>query len=156
MVGWQFEWRDGEVWEVGVGRVSTGLFYGEYIWAYLPEGRQRIENLWTGERWILESGDKWLNGAYFLRGDHTFSRKNPELKIKLSTSAVVNWPRLYMFGERPVYRAWFGNTAQDARTDGVLFFADCISPCDAGLVFQKGRELYFTDGVLKDLLVGEF
>ena len=151
LVGWQFEWRDGEVWEVGVGRVSTGLFYGEYIWAYLPESREEVESIWTGERWILEKDEYWMGGPHYRRGNHVFSFRDPGLKIELSAKAVVNWRRLLMLGERPIYRGLIENTLRDATNDNVLFDAKYLWVCDAGFAIQNGEDLYFTDGVRKDL-----
>ena len=151
LVGWQLEWRDGEVWEVGGGRVSTSLFYGEYIWAYLPDRREEVENFWTRERWILEKGEQWMGGPYYLRGRYMFSFRDPGLKIEISAKAAENWRRLWMLGKRPIYRGWFENTVRDARTDTVLFDAKYLWVCDAGFAIQNGGHLYFTDGVRKDL-----
>ena len=154
MVGRRHEWRDDKVWEIGGGPVENHLFCGEYIRRELPEDREEIENIRTGERFTLEKGEYWMGGPYFQRGDHLFSFKDPELKIELSEKAKKSrrWP--WMFGERPVYRD-DDKMVRDATNDAVLFKALALWVCDAGFAVQAGEKLHFTDGVRWDLPMGK-
>ena len=129
------------------------MWSGEYIRRNLPQGRREFKSIWTGERWILERYEYWMGGPYFRRGDHTFSIKDPELKIELSAKAVERRDSLWMLAGRPIYHD--NDIVRDARTDDALFGADCIYECDAGFAVRVAGKLHFTDGVRKDLPLGE-
>ena len=122
---------------------------GEYITRYLPEGCKELTNIWTRERWILDEDQRWIGGHYFWLVDHVFSLNDPAVYFKLSSDAVN--PR--MLAGRPVYSSC--SKIRDATTDKILFCANFIWPCDAGLAVQNGTELYFTDGVREDLSMGK-
>ena len=152
MVGHRFEWRDDKIWEVGRGFLPTTVILGEYIRTPLTENRCEFKSILTGERFILKEDETWMGGPYFLRGDHAFSFKDPELKIKLSEKAKKS--RRWMFGERPVYRD-DDKMVRDATNDRALFEAPGLWICDAGFVVRVGEKLHFTDGVRKDLPLGK-
>ena len=152
MVGRWLEWREDKVWDSDRGFVKN-FAYGEYIWTDLPDGRDEFKNIWTGERWILEKDDSWAGGSHYRRGNYVYSHRNPDVKFVLSANA--NKPRMWlcMLAGRPVYRD--DNLVRDARTDDTLFSAEVIWPCDAGFAVEYGGTLRFTDGVRKDLPLGE-
>ena len=152
MVGPRFEWRDGKIWEIGGGIAGASLCDGEYIRNFSLDGREEFENIWTGERFILEEDENWMGGPYFQRGTCALSLRDPELKIELSANAVKHWNSLWMLGERPVY---FDDVARDARTDDAVLNADCFWVCDAGFAVRVGKKLCFADGVREDLPLGE-
>ena len=155
MVGLRFEWRDDEVLDPDTGFAIITVCAGEYIKRYLPERRKEFKNIWTGERFILEEDEHWMSGPYFQRGNHMFSVRDPELKIELSEKAEKHWRWLFLLGERPVYYDRLCMLMRDARTDDALFGAEHFWVCDAGVVVEVGGKLRFTDGVRKDLPLGE-
>ena len=146
-------WREDKVWDSDRG-VVTDIVYGEYIWTELPEGRDELKNIWTGERWIPKKDEHWLCGSYYRRGDCAYSIRNTEQKIKLSAKAIARWPWMSMLGERPVYRDRV-HMLRDATNDAALFVTDTYWACDAGLAVEHEGKLRFTDGVRKDLPLGE-
>ena len=149
----RFEWRDGEVCEVGGGRLAACLFSGEYIERWVPDDRREIKSFWTGKSWILEKDDSWLVGPYYQRGKHAYSFGNPELRIEMSENARKRWWRSVL-GGRPVY--WSANEImRDATTDKELFVFDWCWDCEAGFAVKVGEDLHFTDGVRKDLPMGK-
>ena len=135
-------------------RLQGNLYSGEYKWRDLQEKGEEIKSIWTGARWIIKADEYWLGGPYFRRGNRVFSFKDPELKIELSAKAVNNWYRMRMLAGRPVYR----DNAEmmcDATNDAALFNVDHVYDCDAGFAVRVAGKLHFTDGVRKDLPLGE-
>ena len=154
MVGRQLKRRDGEIWDFDRGVRVQFLNYGEYTWTNLPDRREEVENFWTRERWILEKGEQWMGGPYYRRGKHMYSFRNPELVIGLSEKAMQYPGGLSTLAGRPVYYDGV-ETVLDAVTDAALFDADCCWRCDAGFLVAAGDVLYFTDGVRKNLPMGD-
>ena len=153
MVGRRLEWREDKVWDSD-GKFVTDIVRGEYIWTELPEGRREMQNIWTGERWILAEDDAWLGGPYYRRGDCAYSFRNLELKIELSAKAIIRRLWMSMLGERPVYSDHV-HMLRDATNDAALFVTDIYWPCDAGFAIRVGRKLWFSDGVREGLPLGE-